>query len=81
MQYMTITPDELAEIVRHTIAQNAGFERENPAQAAVDRCVQVCYEAGEIELAMAIIVVSAARVAGESHSMLGVIMQHVADRQ
>ncbi len=81
MQTKTITPDQLAEMVRETIERNRGVERTARSQAVIDLAVQLCYEEGEVALAAGILAMVAARVSGEMNSMLGVVMQHGIDRQ
>ena len=77
---MVLTPEDLDRMVRNTIAMNKQTYRDKECQAALDRAVEAAYGDGEVELAMMLLMCSAARIADDHHAMLTVIVQYAGDQ-
>jgi hypothetical protein len=72
---------DLDAMVRKAIDQNRGVARPNPAQFAIDSCMAQCYDAGELELAAILWMITAERVLGRTHPVLEWLMQDVLDHR
>ena len=61
-QTITITTDQLREIVTATVAQNQGAHRTSETHAWLDRAAAAALADGEIEVAAALLLLAALRV-------------------
>jgi hypothetical protein len=74
-----LMPDDLDRLVREQIEANRKVERDCEAQIAMDRCVEILHREGELELAAIVMIASAARIAGDTHSVLEMLIQYAYD--
>jgi hypothetical protein len=78
-EFVEIPPEEVDHWVRHAIARNRKVRRETRSQEALDRCVEVLHEEGEVYLAAGLLHLMAFRIADRVSIGLSVLMSTAAE--
>jgi hypothetical protein len=69
-ELISLTEAELEALVLETIEANAGIARTSPLQMSFDKLVSDCHDEGELELALMLLQVEAARSCGIHRELL-----------